>query len=233
MANSLGRGIWNGNGIMTWTAGRRDFVRGVAVFGLAAPMVGTLVSRARADVPPIIGATTRLWPEVGARLGDADRSLIIGDHVFKNDLLWTGTGGKLQVTLKDGTVLRLGGNAKVALDDFAYQEDDSTVALALRSIAGAFRFIGGEIDRQAPGSTRIATPLATLTIRGTDIFAGPIDGAYGVFVFAGEIQVATDAGSVSLKAGDGTTLTARQAAPGPVKRWPEAKIRRAEAITGL
>ncbi len=218
---------------MTWTADRRDFMRGLAAFGLAAPLVGALAPRARADAPEVIGATTRLWPEVGARLGDADRSLIVGDHVFKNDLLWTGDGGKLQVGLKDGTVLRLGGNAKVALDDFVYREDDSTVALVLRSVAGAFRFIGGEIDRQAPGATRIDTPLATLTIRGTDIFAGPIDGAYGVFVFSGEIGVATDAGSVSLKAGDGTTLTSRQTAPGPVKRWPEAKIKRAEAITGL
>ena len=114
-----------------------------------------------------------------------------------------------------------------------YAENDGSVALALHSVAGAFRFIGGEIDKQAPGATKIETPSATLTIRGTDIFAGPIDGGYGVFVFSGQIDVATDAGSVSLGAGDGTMLTSRQAAPGPVKHWPADKVKRAEDLTGL
>lgn len=213
---------------MNWVNFRRLFVQYLAVLGLVSFAFG-----AAAEEPQVIGAATRLDPEVGARLGEADRSLIVGSHVYKNDLLWTGKHGKLQIELGDGTILRLGEKAKVALDEFVYQEDTSTFALALRGVAGAFRFIGGEIDKQAPGATKIDTPLATLTIRGTDIFAGPIDGAYGVFVFSGQIEVATDAGSVSLGAGDGTTLTARDKAPGPVKRWPADKVKRAEALTGL
>ena len=213
---------------MNWTGFRRRIGLHLVVIGLlAAPFAG------QADDKQIIGATTRLIPEVGARYGAADRSLIIGDHVYKNDMVWTGKTGKLQIELKDGTVLKLGQNAKVVLDDFVYTEDDSTLSLALRSVQGAFRFIGGAIDKQAPNATKIETPLATLTIRGTDIFVGPIDGAYGVFVFSGKIDVATEGGQVSLGAGDGTTLTSRQAAPGPVKRWPEDKIKRAEDLTGL
>lgn len=213
---------------MDWVKFRRRIGLQLAAIGLA-----TAAAVASADEPQIIGATTRLNPEVGAHYAGSDRVLRVGDHVYKNDLIWTGKRGKLQIELKDGTVLKLGEKAKVALDDFVYQENDSAVALALRSVAGAFRFIGGEIDKQAPGSTRIETPLATLTIRGTDIFAGPIDGAYGVFVFSGQIEVATDAGSVSLGAGDGTMLTSRQEAPGPVKRWAADKIKRAEDLTGL
>jgi len=206
-----------------------------AVIGILGVLATSIVAQGetKADDKQIIGATTRLIPAVGARYGAADRSLVIGDHVYKNDTIWTGKAGKLQVELKDGTVLKLGQNAKVALDDFVYQESGGTVALALRSVAGAFRFIGGEIDKQSPESTEIETPLATLTIRGTDIFVGPIDGGYGVFVFSGKVDVATDTGSVSLGDGDGTMLTSRRAPPGPVKRWPAAKIKRAEDLTGL
>ena len=218
---------------MSWANFRRTIGLHLAVIGMVTAAVAAGAVMAAADEPQIIGATTRLDPEVGAHHDGADRTLVIGSHVYKNDLLWTGKSGKLRVELKDGTVLTLGEKAKVALDDFVYEESGGTVALALRSVAGAFRFIGGEIDKRAPGATKIETPLATLTIRGTDIFAGPIDGAYGVFVFSGQVEVATDAGSVSLGAGDGTMLTSRQAAPGPVKHWPAGKIKRAVDLTGL
>jgi hypothetical protein len=71
-----------------------------------------------------------------------------------------------------------------------------------------------------------------MTVRGTEFFAGPIDGAYGVFVFDGEVDVATSAGSVTLKKGEGTTLTESRVAPTPPKLWGAAKIARAERLVG-
>jgi hypothetical protein len=72
-----------------------------------------------------------------------------------------------------------------------------------------------------------------MTVRGTDFFAGPIDGSYGVFVFHGRVDVATGGGSVSLTDGEGTSISQSSAAPGEVKRWPAAKIARAEQLVGF
>jgi hypothetical protein len=69
-------------------------------------------------------------------------------------------------------------------------------------------------------------------VRGTEFFAGPIDGTYGVFVYHGEVAVATSAGSVTLKDGEGTSLTASSVAPTPPKRWGDAKIARADKLVG-
>ena len=80
---------------------------------------------------------------------------------------------------------------------------------------------------------KVVTPVATMTVRGTDFFAGPIDGAYGVFVFHGRVDVATSGGSVSLTDGEGTSVVTSRAPPGEVKRWGAAKIARAEKLVGF
>jgi hypothetical protein len=71
-----------------------------------------------------------------------------------------------------------------------------------------------------------------MTARRAEFFAGSIDGAYGVFVYHGEVDVATSGGSVTLKDGEGTTLTQSGVAPTPPKLWPAAKIARAEKLVG-
>jgi hypothetical protein len=72
-----------------------------------------------------------------------------------------------------------------------------------------------------------------MTARGAKFFAGPIDGAYGVFVYQGEVEVSTSSGSVTLKDGEGTTLTQSRVAPTPPKLWGAAKIARAEKLVGF
>jgi hypothetical protein len=118
----------------------------------------------------------------------------------------------------------------MVLDAFVLPEAGGAGTQVLRSITGALRFVGGAVDKSKPGATRIVTPIATMTVRGTDFFAGPIDGAYGVFVFHGEVAVATGAGSVTLRDGEGTSLTQSSVAPTPPKLWGAAKIARAEKL---
>ena len=120
----------------------------------------------------------------------------------------------------------------MVLDEFVLPEGGNAGTQVLRSISGALRFVGGAVDQSKPGATKIVTPIATMTVRGTEFFAGPIDGAYGVFVFHGQVDVATSAGSVSLTDGQGTSLSASRIAPTPPKTWGAAKIARAEKLVG-
>ena len=184
---------------------------------------------ARADDAPVVGQVEKSHPAVGSKFGGRSRELADGTAVYRNEQLWTGAGGRLQVALSDGAALALGENARLTLDDFVLPEAGAG-RLLIRSIAGAFRFVGGTIDKSAPGAVKIVTPVATMTVRGTDFFAGPIDGTYGVFVFHGKVEVATGGGSVSLSDGEGTSITRSSAAPGPIKRWGADKIARAEKL---
>jgi len=187
---------------------------------------------AAAEEGEVVGSAQKLQPTAEARLGTEHRVLAVGDAVRCDEQLWTGARGRLQVGLTDGSVINLGENARIVLDDFVLPRDGAG-SLVLRSASGALRFVGGAIDEAKPGAVKIVTPVATMVLRGTEVFAGPIDGAYGVFVFHGKVDVATSAGSVTLTDGEGTSVTKSSAAPGPVKRWPAAKIARAEQLVGF
>jgi hypothetical protein len=180
----------------------------------------------------VIGDVTRLKPEAGARLQGQARILAVGANVHRDEQVWTSRGARLDIKFNDGSTVVLGENARLVLDKFVLPESEGSGTQVLRSISGALRFLGGAVDRSSLGATRIITPMAIVNVRGTDFFAGPIDGAYGVFVFEGAVEVANGGGSVTLRAGEGTTLTRSSVAPTPPKVWGAAKIARAEKLVG-
>ena len=64
-----------------------------------------------------------------------------------------------------------------------------------------------------------------IAIRGTDVWGGPIDGAYGVFLIGGVVEVTTQAGTVVLdRPGTGTTLEAANAPPSEPVVWAGSKV---------
>jgi hypothetical protein len=196
---------------------------------LFAPGIGAVALAADSEV---IGNATQLKPEAGARLQGAERVLAVGADLHRDEQVWTADGGRLDIKFADGSGITLGENARMVLDEFVLPESGGSGNQVLRSITGAFRFVGGAVDQSKPGATRIVTPIATMTVRGTEFFAGPIDGAYGVFVFDGQVDVATSAGSVTLNRGEGTMVSQSRAAPTPPIAWGAAKIARAEALVG-
>jgi len=191
--------------------------------------VGISISAAAAE-PAVIGNATRLKPEAGARLDGKARVLAVGTGLHRDEQVWTARGARLEIAFADGSRVTLGENARLVLDAFVLPEGGGAGDQVLRSISGALRFVGGAVDKS--GNTRIVTPIATMTVRGTEFFAGPIDGAYGVFVFDGSVDVATAAGSVTLRKGEGTTLTSSSVAPTAPRLWGDAKIARAEKLVG-
>jgi hypothetical protein len=201
---------------------------------LLAPLLAALLyaPAAHAAETEIIGKAEQLKPEAGARLEGEARMLEIGAAVHRDEQVWTASGGRLDLKFTDGSTVTLGENARLVLDEFVMPEAGGAGTQVLRSISGALRFVGGTVDQSKPGATKIVTPIATMTVRGTDFFAGPIDGSYGVFVFHGEVAVATSGGSVTLKDGEGTSLTQSGIAPTPPKRWGDGKIARAEKLVG-
>src|SRR5437868_2641055 len=84
-------------------------------------------------------------------------------------------GGRFDIEFADGSSVTLGENARLVLDEFVLPEGGGAGNQVLRSIAGALRFVGGAVDQSKAGATRIVTPIATMTVRGTEFFAGPID----------------------------------------------------------
>ena len=102
------------------------------------------------------------------------------------------------------------------------------------NVVGAFRFVSGKVGASAPRDASITTPFALIAVRGTDLWGGPIDGALGVFLFDGAVDVTNAGTTVSLVVpGQGVDLAGPAAPPGPITPWAQDKLARAVATVAF
>ncbi|HZE17917.1 MAG TPA: FecR family protein, partial [Mycobacterium sp.] len=91
-------------------------------------------------------------------------TLHVGDAILKGDVLRTGTG-TLGVTFNDGSTLNLTEHARLVVNQFVYDQQNSNNSEILHLVQGSLTFISGQVAHQ--GHMQINTPVATLGIRGT------------------------------------------------------------------
>lgn len=203
----------------------------------AAPAISrrTLLSLAALSLPPVLSLSC-------ARAAAADRAGLIealagdgraerdggmqplaeGDALFVGDTVLTGDAARLAMKLGAATRVRLGGRTRLRIDRFLVDR------------GGVFTLGSGALlyDRPeggTPPDVEVQTPYGRLAVRGTRFFAGPSEGRFGVFVIRGAVRVSAGDAAVDLGPGEGTDITAPGAAPSPVRRWGEARIRAALA----
>jgi hypothetical protein len=124
-----------------------------------------------------------------------------------DDRLRTGSDARLQVTFRDKSVLTLDEKANVIVDRYVFDPETSKGEVLLKSTQGAFRFAGGKIKQMSDRQITVNTPAAALAVRGTEFWAGPIDGQYGVLLLTGKVDVSNRAGAVRLSSpGMGTDI---------------------------
>ena len=174
-----------------------------------------------------IGTATRAEGRCQGVSEGRTEDLVQGTAIYLDEVVTTAVRSKLELTFDDGTTLTLGENARVKVDSFVYRPRGQGNEFKF-SAAGPFRFISGALTKTPGSVAMVDTPVATIGIRGTDFWGGPIDGAFGVFLLDGAVTVTTGAGQVVLDSpGEGVNITDFRAAPGPVTIWPQDKVDRA------
>ena len=108
----------------------------------------------------------------------------VGTLAHMNDELHTGAKARLQVSFRDSTQLNLGENATVVVDRFVYDPDASTGEVVVKTGVAAFRMATGKINALKNKKITVSTPFATIGVRGTDFWWGPIDGHFGVLMLS-------------------------------------------------
>lgn len=200
-----------------------------SMFFAAAAALTALVAGSASAVEPI-GSVSRVQGMSSAIVDGAAAPLDLGASVFLNQEVSTGEEARLELTFVDGTQLTLGEKAKMILDTFVYSPAEGTGKLTM-AVTGAFRFVSGQVSKQPNKQVAVTTPVATVGIRGTEFWGGPIDDqALGVFLIEGEVTVTNANGEQTLDTpGQGTNIATPDVAPGPVTIWPQAKVDRAIA----
>jgi len=164
--------------------------------------------------------------QIGQQIGS-------GEPIYMGDQISTGAGGGLQVMLMDQTVMTLGQNAKITIDDMVYDPKSGNGKLNFSVAQGAFRYVSGQIAKNNPENVAIKTPMATIGIRGT-IVGGDV-GPQGTLVALlgpggdtdtsarhGAIVVNTPQGSVEIsRTGYVTEIHAGQPPSPPAPATPD------------
>jgi len=91
----------------------------------------------------------------------------MGGKIFKNDSFKTGPDGALGMIFKDDTLLSLGPNTEVTINEFLFSPAEGKLSLVTRLIKGTVVYLSGVIAKLSPESVRFETPVGNVGIRGT------------------------------------------------------------------
>jgi len=196
-------------------------------------VVALITASVSANTDEGVGRVTRIQKSAVAIQDAMPRALNVGTEIFKGDVISTGIGARLEVTLNDKSTFTLGERTHFVVEEFLAGNADNNIVL--RMLQGAFSATSGELMKTANASMTIETPAATIGIRGTTVWGGNIDGAFNVALISGKgAYVKTPKGFVELdKPGQGTTIDTRLERPAKPVNWPQAKLKKAHDITGF
>ena len=112
-----------------------------------------------------IGQVATLHGTATVMRRNAAMALKVADPVFEKDTLQTAVASSLGVTFDDETTFSLSANTRIVVDKFVYQEGGSGNAATFNVALGTAAFVASLVAKT--GDMKIATPEATLGIRGT------------------------------------------------------------------
>jgi hypothetical protein len=87
--------------------------------------------------------------------------------VIPGDSIRTGANSSVGLIFDDDTVVSLGPDSEMEIDEFLFDPAERQLSFIARMIKGTFSFITGQIAKLAPQKVILETPGATLGVRGT------------------------------------------------------------------
>jgi hypothetical protein len=159
----------------------------------------SLPEAAWAQTLEVVGAVTRSRGVATAERGSEVRSLATGAAVHLGDALVTGNASRLEVRLRDDTILTLGDGTRLLIEEFLLADGGGGGREVFAIVAGVFRAISGSIAKS--GDMTVRTPLANIGIRGTDFWGEQRADRLALAMIEGvAVVVENAAGSVTLTA---------------------------------
>ena len=154
---------------------RREFIAwlsGAAAFPVLWPLASRGQGVAPANQPAAsaadnsIGQVASMSGSATVTRGNAPRAALkVADVIYAKDILQTDVNSSLGITFDDETTFSLSANTRIVIDSFVYQEGGHGNLASFNVASGTASFIASLVAKT--GDMKIATPEATLGIRGT------------------------------------------------------------------
>jgi hypothetical protein len=112
-----------------------------------------------------VGTVADLTGSASVVRNNATTALQIRDDIFAGDVVETQVKSTLGITFNDATTFKLSASARITIDRYVYDEGGKSNAALFDVVKGTLAFVAAGVAKT--GDMRIATPTATLGIRGT------------------------------------------------------------------
>lgn len=138
-------------------------------------------SRACSSVLLLVVATLG-WPALAAEIGqiklakgqvtiERDRQTLqatVGTRLQSSDILKTGEGGSVGVTMTDNSLLSAGPNSILSFDRYEFDTTSQQGKFDASLQKGSLSVVSGRIAKQSPDAMTVRTPATILGVRGTE-----------------------------------------------------------------
>ena len=118
-------------------------------------------------VQDVIGIVRNCEGNATINRGNQAIPAVPGAKLKTGDVLATGPGGSMGITLRDNSSLSIGPQSSIALQDFLFSPAEGKMSLIARLAKGTMAYMSGIIGKLSPESVRFETPVASIGIRGT------------------------------------------------------------------
>lgn len=99
--------------------------------------------------------------------GQTTQAASVGAAVHDQDRIKTEDDASVGLTFKDNTVLSLGPNSQLTVDEFVYAPEQSQLKLAVNLLSGTLQYVSGMIAKLKPQAVEVKTPTGMIGVRGT------------------------------------------------------------------
>jgi hypothetical protein len=84
-----------------------------------------------------------------------------------NDILNTGQDSAIGVIFNDETVLSLGANSELSVNEYVFNPERSRFSFVVRMVRGTAAYMSGLIAKLSPDAVRVIMPSGSIGVRGT------------------------------------------------------------------
>lgn len=97
----------------------------------------------------------------------SERSARVGGELNIGDTIRTDQNASLGLTLKDDTLMSVGPDTELTLEEFLFEPARGDLKLGSRLGRGSLQYVSGGVARLQPDAVSVSTPTGTIGIRGT------------------------------------------------------------------
>ena len=114
-----------------------------------------------------IGYVKTVAGEASVLAAEKPTQAVPGTPIRAGNVLKTGKQGSMGVTFKDNTMMSLGPDTELAVDDYLYAPAKGDLKLGARIVKGTLNYTSGVIAKLKPEAISLATPTGSIGVRGT------------------------------------------------------------------